>query len=497
MKKSVGFVLLSLFFSYSARAGINLKLDLEARLQRKIQSVISPVDPNVQVLVTVNLQKISTELPGAGVEVTGLMSDFRVTEFSPNDIASIDVAVISKFKVFPESLTTLVKNAAQLPGVNVKVSFQKADQVTTDAIESRAHEERYLDQFSTYFEMQRSHQNIFYLICAVLLLLMGAMIVSIVFVSKVVQRGLLKIERAVQVSSEGQAHSSAPVLEAQIGRPQILESRLNPHDSDHTYIQSLSVESMAGLLSDCYWCEEDQYAAWLWSNMSPDQRTQISSVWTYCHSYIKTLSGETSYKAHHNHPYYLKPLKLWNVSQSDVGLWLKENPSTWSMLSPLRQEKLDLPLMEKLNYFKVESSGVVPALPTPTPTYRRLETNFAISEISEADEIEILTSYASIPQNVRKQIQSLVWMALLPEEACTEILAKMSAQQISQAWIGPEQVLSRLASLLPEKKLKLLREYCTKITPDRKSVPMQFLVQEALKKLSDSNVEKNGGQSAA
>jgi hypothetical protein len=472
-------------------AGINLKLELEAKLQAKIVSLVTPLDPHAQVIVTVKIKNIAVELPGTGVSVSDSASAFQTTEFSSEDIESIDVVVLSKYEEFPRVSADWIKKSAELPGIKSKVSFQKTDVQTAEVKEAVSYDQKYLDQYAIYFEMVREHQNIFYMICAALL---AVLLVSVFLVCRVYLAGVARIERAMKLSSEGNFRSAPQIIDAQPVRPQLTESRQS-QDSDRLFIQSLSNESVAGLLSDCYWCEEDQYAIWLWLNLSPDQRTQVTQIWAYSHTYIKSLGGDAVAKTYHNHPYYLKPLTLWNVSQDDVGKWLKKNPSVWSMLSPMRQEKMDLPLMEKLGFLNHESSGVLPTLPAATPVSRTLQNNLAVNEVSESDELQIFKSYQSIPENVRKQIYSLVWLALLPNKDREEILSTMSAQQIAQAWIGPVEILTRLEPAVGEKKFKLLRDYISQIKPDRKSIAMQYLAQEALKRLS--LIKDSGGQRAA
>jgi flagellar motor component MotA len=102
------------------------------------------------------------------------------------------------------------------------------------------------------------------------------------------------------------------------------------------------------------------------------------------------------------------------VSSDDLQTWVKHHPSIWPELSPLRQAKFSLTLMERLALNEKQSAliaDILPELPKASIKTRVLHRPFSVGKLSEQDEMAIFENPASVPVSLRSQIQSLVWVA--------------------------------------------------------------------------------------
>jgi hypothetical protein len=102
-------------------------------------------------------------------------------------------------------------------------------------------------------------------------------------------------------------------------------------------------------------------------------------------------------------------------------------------------------------------------------------------DLSVEDEVSLLKNPQVVPIALRGQIKSLVWLSLLPEEEIRAKLEQVDAKSLASAWVGPEEMLDRLESFLPERKKELLRNYRQRITAQRDSDSFVWLWEESLK----------------
>ena len=66
-----------------------------------------------------------------------------------------------------------------------------------------------------------------------------------------------------------------------------------------------------------------------------------------------------------------------------------------------------------------------------------------------------------------EKVPSLGWLQRIPEESAKKILARFSANDIANAWLGPDDVLNFIESLIPSEKMELINSYKEKIIPNR------------------------------
>ena len=469
-----------------AQASFSLRFDLESRIQEKVRSLVTPFDPYSQVMVTVHVKELSVELPGVGTSAVHMESNTSPTALSLDDIDSIDVSVITQLDPLPESLKKLIESAIDIPVQKKHLEFKKMPEDTMKLIPVVAPAANHLAAFTDGL-FKRLNWLFAFSAFGLCVLVFGMFFRRKGFKSqtealKNIADGMKELSTSGIGSSSGagSAPQSSPVSSP------IHSNELSANDRD--WIQALGIDGLTALLSDCYWCEEDGYAAWVWKQIRPDLAQEVFKKWPRAREYFGALSGTHELASnYHHHPYYLKPLPLEDVSSDDLQTWVKHHPSIWPELSPLRQAKFSLTLMERLALNEKQSAliaDILPELPKASIKTRVLHRPFSVGKLSEQDEMAIFENPASVPVSLRSQIQSLVWVAILPESSRRELVSKIQAQGLAEIWVGPEAVLNLISEVLPEKKRTLVFEYRKKHNPSassaRASTWMSYVVQEAL-----------------
>jgi hypothetical protein len=242
------------------------------------------------------------------------------------------------------------------------------------------------------------------------------------------------------------------------------------------------LDSIKGMIADCYWTAKDSYALWIWKNLDFTQRTELLESLPYMREYSASLGNVPEKQfPFFDHAYYLKPFKLFMTSQEDLVQVVQAYPSTWHKLSPLRQAELSLGLEEKLKCMSVPSNDSAQTNTFPASALRTLSVQGTWGNLKDEDERELLRNPELVPKQIRGQIKSLVWLSLLPEERIREKFEKLDAQSLASAWVGPEDMLTRLENYLPDKKKALLKGYKSRIPAQRESPAFIWLWEESLK----------------
>lgn len=250
---------------------------------------------------------------------------------------------------------------------------------------------------------------------------------------------------------------------------------------EKSQVEKMAPTSLQELFADCYWCERDAYAHWLWQEMSNEQRksllAEIDFMRAYSVSFMSLAPEEVGY---HTHPYYLDPSPLKALSQDDLAKIVKAQNGLWHAISPLRQQSLPLSFGEKLAALQSAPSSNKSAFTGRSPL-RTLEMKPTWGDVTEADELALFENPEMVPPALRPHVSSLVWLAQKDAETIQKALGKFDARALASAWIGPDEVLKKLEAQLPEKKLKLLQTYREKTPPQRRSPSYLSLVQEGIK----------------
>ncbi len=478
-----------LLLGSTAFGSVTLKMDLEARIQEKLHSVIAPVDPTAQIIVNAKLKMIQTELPGMDTEVINVLSSTKQAALDFDDVDSVSIVIVSREALLSNELKTNLESALDFPAAKKHFEYKKMDEATSNLIASRIKQESGQNVADVLDKMNLDLRTF-------LIGLLGLGVLSILLVSgfsllagKRNERILKQVTSSATTQSEREPDLSQSLL---VQSSQAVQKSIDAGTQGLGIgrLHALSDQSVIALFSDCYWCKLDGYAAWLWKNFSTTQCEAVLKQFIHGEAYAAYVSKlDPMASSDHQHPAYLNAPEYAHLSQEDLFNHLKKNPGSYSRLTPMRLKNAPLSLMEKIQAMtQVMASNETKlhlTFPEKSSQKRELESGFEISDLSLADEIAIFNDVSTIPASFRPQVQSLVWFALLPLEVRQSLTDKINAQSLAQAMIGPTQVLEKVLESLPEKKRSLVAEYSQKTRPGRESSSFRFLVQESLKRFEE------------
>lgn len=475
-------VLAALFVSSLSLADVNQTLEFETRLEQRISRLVQIVDPDAHVVVRVQLKKVEVKLPGVSTDFFGTAS---INKIFQEDIQDIDVKVMSGLVPFPDLIRKEIEAEITVGKIKGRLEIVPLD--VGSPIVSR-NPIRQVEQL-----LERYAGGLY----KGVLILGFALAALMTFVGLMVLSGMsfwrAQVGRLLGSLNSGKDDEN---------RPSSFVASEEAKDSgqlDQNARIELPPEGLVEIFADCYWSEEDRYARWLWDRLAGTQREALLRDWPVANEYAKYLLGiEPSADSHHSHPYYLRPLALRSVSQTDLQDLVRQRKEIWNLLPSLRREKLELPLSEKLAFTVVK--GEVKALDKLTDKKsepRILTDQSGLGRLSLADEEAIWNDPNLVPDALKKTVVSLVWVAKLAAPAREELLSDFSAADLARCWIGPEPVLSTVLEVLPEKKRKLLLGYRQTTPVDRKAEVFRRLSGLAVERLLAPEPESNGEQNVA
>ncbi len=437
-------LLLALFEATSLFANLSATVQLESELQDKLRSILTPFDTSAIVVVNVEQNPYRFELPGLNLAIDDLTGSFGEGELDKEDIGKIQVRVRSR-RAIPTDLRAALSEAIAIPTPKKEFLFDIIEVDVERSVSS-------LSDFGKVVTLVVRDRLLWIAIA------MGALLTAIAVFAL---RSLRKVSQdTVNQLVEGLTPAPMPL---------------------QNEFESLTVESAVALLSDCYWCHQDDYAAWLWLRFPASLRTAVLERWTEARGYVKSLSSVVpAARSHHAHPNYLNPIDLSSVSQQGCEQWVRKNPGAWHALTPLRQAHIAMPLKERVRFEGTRTDSLKFPSP-PTAQNKRVVTSaMEIVDLSDEDELALLADPSFVPVDLRKHVPSLVWVALLSPADRERLLAPVPAKDLAEVWMGPSRVLQIIeASLSPEKR-KRVSECRTQIKPTRNSETMQYLVGQAV-----------------
>jgi hypothetical protein len=455
-----------------AKADLLERVKLEDALRARLEQVVRVKDAKAQVLARVEFKSFQTDLPGT----SGLKETFVPSKVESSDIARVDVEIYTELKQLPEETKQSLYRIMPVSKDRVKISVKQIEPAAIPAVQKQVEAKDLADI------AQQSVQSIETLTKTVLAslaaLVIFAMGVIFFYSSRKMKEFKNQFSMLANAISEsgGNRGSSQPQLAA----PQAIT--VSPIASSEKVFESLPSSALYELFADCYWCENDGYAHWLWKQLSPEQRFQsfktLPFMKEYSSYFVQIPPREQSF---HEHPFYLNPVSCVQVSMHDVNEVLKKDLSVWHKLSPLRQAATGISLEQKLLAVESSKASIVDWKSRPESPARAFKSQVSIGELTLEDEMLLFQTPDLAPVGLRHQIRSLVWLAHRDQETIKKVLAKFDARSLASVWVAPEAVLKKLEQHVPEKKLKLLLTYRQKENPTRQSPTFEALVEEGLK----------------
>ncbi|MEO0335638.1 MAG: hypothetical protein AAF202_04560, partial [Pseudomonadota bacterium] len=291
-------------------------------------------------------------------------------------------------------------------------------------------------------------------------------------------KAISNVEDAVSRVGQNMAGSSAGAnARNRVDSAASLEDRNN----FKTYLGDLKTESLLEMLADCYWTHNDSYASGLWNAMSATQRREVAKATAWTQDYAEhLLTVKPQFYSRFYSPYYLKPLNVHKLDQQTLSEAVEKDPDLYNLVSEIRNEYLKIS-SEKRIEFEMQRKDAI-----SDDTRNRLQgkldkhsegaprafsSNRMIPLNSIEDESKLL-GRKDLGLDIMVRIPTLAWLKYEDKEKLTNELRKYSAQDLAQAWLGPEDVLRYIEELIPEKKMNLVRSYLQRVAEPSRQNPI-------------------------
>lgn len=475
MKKFI-FTLIILFKLTVFPYGL-LEFQIEEKMKQKIDGLLQIYDPEAKSIVIFDFYKTKEILPGTSL--SGMES-----EFLDPKISNVKVTVYSNQTMDLKQLSQQISSALKIDLNRVKLNQNQT-------VYKKVEEEKIGPEFvnKTLDKMSEKIQVILGLILTVLIFVGSAFLMiylksrkKLTFdFSSQLQEAISQIRLTQSATSySGSAASAYGNHNATAFTSNGQETRIQTID--------LPTEGLVQYLADCYWTQNDSLAHSFWLSLSSQQKLQTLEQWNLCKEYsryflkLKPISSDQW-----QHSYYLNPLHIEFCSQEDLFREIMKNYSVWNLISPLRQEKFQISLKDRLEFSQSKNLLRNFSLDIKSKP-RKLNSQIAVSELTLDDENYILSNLNTFDYSLMQNLPSLVWLALVGETDRMEILSHYDARSLSEVLVGPEQIIDLLMSSISDKKKQLILSYKNKVQPDRQSPVYLSLVEQILMSIEQKSI---------
>jgi hypothetical protein len=482
------------------------EIQIEMALEARVSALLERFDSKAMVRVDAGFSRISAPLPGTSLEVQNFAGG-EGQSLRDNDISWIKVYVHTSRKELPSWLKEQI--ASVLPVRNATIDIQAWSPEAIAEFEANG-EQQVGSVMQTYVHLQSAQSKAlpYYIGFAALALLFAFSVMGLI-VNYAQKRRALEMSRILESRIVPALQNMGQGSEGGSSRPTVVQATLTASpgafrdpsggtsaggQGKSSDVAALKFDSLEAVFSDCYWCQQDSYAAWLWSQMSQTQRESIFASTRIEKSYLKWIQVLPKERFEdHLDPIYLSPPSVHALSQDDLARWVERNPAGYHLLSPLRQRNLPISLKTRLTCSGEIADESTKGLKYPDRASAKRELPVAqqFGDLSFDDETTILHNPSFVPDAMRPQLKSLVWLALRPLEFRQRALLEHDAEALAAAWIGAPEVLARLKEALPEKKRAMLDGYVKVVEVNRKLSVYAKLVEAGLDARTTYTEEKN------
>lgn len=470
-------------------------LEAEQALENRIASVVRQVDRKAVVIVKLKADGDQLSLPETPFFVSKM--DLRDTNGKTLNFSEINITVYSALEPFPEDYRNFISEITAGIGPEAAIEVKPINVLDSEGtvVAGASGIEQLMASPMFRFGLPLAFGAL------VLVLLLGFGLLNRVVggMKATLDAGVGRLASSLESGGFGGGGATA----AQPAAPTTIQASLS--SSGGNIFENLSEEGLLALMSDCYWSEQDTYGAYVWHRIPVKARRGLLTKLNFLPEYTSYLSSvEEANLNLEQDPYYLSPLELASVDNKALTDLVRKNPGLLNTLSSLRVNNLDLKPVERIGLAKKASeAGHSPAnIGTPNPSQaRKLKKKVQIQIRNIAEEKEILASKDITPEIMEGAV-SLGWLAKLSDTVITDVLSIYTAKQLASAWIGPPEVLDKLASQIPKKKLELLDSYRTSANPSRESqtfidIHAQTMLAMKQAKSNPSDKDANARKKAA
>jgi hypothetical protein len=456
--------------------------DLELRMGAMIKSF----DPAAFIYVKIVPDITETQLP-----MTAFMfEDLKMSADGKLKLKSLEIHIFSKMEKLPEGVEAYINLLSSEYSIKPTLKLEKialpADLERLEK-ERKEEEQKKADAKKPFFQKHET-EMIYSGIAGVFMIL--------VILGFVLRRSEGKqMQSAVQTSLQGlsKALESSGMGGAQAVQAQAKDKdkgmQLEVNTSAKSIWESFTLESLAALLSDCYWCELDQYAAFIWKKIPLDKKVELIQKVNFLADYTKLITTiEEDDLGFEQDPYYMNPLNINHVNNALMVGEVQKRAWLITRLSKIRATNLPLKAKERLDLFMksremaVVTDGDLDFSKLTASALRIIKVMEKIQINNLEEEKEILES------NIRdfdlmSHINTLGWVKDLSETEVAEMLNAVSAKDLARAWVSTPDVLEYMQKQIPEKKWQLVQNYLESAAPDRNSAEFNTLYTLVIEKL--------------
>lgn len=462
-----------LFFS-NANADLLERVALEDSLKRRVDDVLRNFDPHAKSLIRLDYVTYAVQLPGTQMES---LESFRPNKAESADIAKISIDIFLTVEQLPSSASELIYQALPIEKNRVQIQFKKF-------------EGRFIEDISNRIQVKSLNdlveKNSWRFTLWLMFITISTVFAVFGFIFYLNKKKMNEFKEQMNLLTKAFLDNSGDRSSVPLerGGPKLNDSARN-QNSNLSQVENsfakMKFITLRELIADCYWTEHDSYASFIWRKISLEQKQEMISQVPYMKNYSQWLvEVPAQEEAYHEHPYFLDPSQLWEVSQMDLAQEVEKNKSLWHLLSPLRQNQLPLKLEEKIA--AVQSRPLKEKILFQRKSlYRELGAISHFGELTNEDELAIFENPNLVPDQLKSQVKTLVWLTLCDQAKQEKILNQFDARSLAAAWVGPEILLHALEKRIPEKKMKMLQNYRTRLVPSRNSSAYQQIVEESLK----------------
>ncbi len=441
-------------------------LQTQKMVEERVNALVRLYDPQGFSIVTIKLKMEAEPLPGSPF----LFEDYTLPGDDRIDIESIDARLITRLETMPDDAVSLVRESLLPFAATIRVSVK---QVQPPKIETTIPEMRIsYPEGKSWLSPLLSTLSGQALLGAFFLLVFTA-VIALWRLGQGMERGagnlagsltqgLGALKDSLQDGGLGGGSSETAMTFASSG---------TSSSNSGSAILTMSNESCLSLLSDCYWCGKDEYAAFLWEQFGIAQRLSVIAAWPALERYVRNFQSVTPRDLGlHTDVNYLNPLPFFRQNNAALTEIARKAPALLSKLSPLRSETLLLGVQERLDLQAKSGSGdAIPDFKTMAPSPERSLRAFSKIRLStESGENEAI-ALRELPVEAKEQFITLAWMVQLPKEKVSGILESFTARDLALAWVGPAPLLAYLSDCVSPKKKDLVESYRKTVVPSRDS----------------------------
>lgn len=523
MKRAIVTLQLAVLFvsaAFGATGAFAANRERVLSIQKMVEDRLSPLVRSVDPLGVVYV-KLEPKIEAQPLPMTPfVVNEVRVAEDGQNiEFSSCEIVVVTRKKKLPDNVLRIMQEMAANLGVEPAIRIEEVPDTAAEtlAVEAdktaerkpataQSEEEDKRPMLQRFIEDKLSRPAALVLALIALGLLFEATLLIMPWllgrnrrsgadsIARVIENGFLKLSGALEGGGIGSGSASRE-RETQAATA-TLPVRA-PASGDSNAFASLPAESIMAMLADCYWGESDAYASFIWRRVPIAVRRAIVSEAAWLADYASYLVGvaEEDLGADQE-PYYLSPLTIWHIDNNALAAIVRKYPALYSRLPTLRVNALPLNVRERIEFGRRREQVALDFTTVKPSAARPLKSRARLNITSIEEEAQIL-AMPDFPKELRSSVPTLGWIAMLPDAAVVEILKHFSAKDLASAWIGPREVLNRLASCVPQRKLELMQSYGESIAPSRVSPAFVKLHQIGIKALVEHEKGKANASLAA